>query len=178
MSRLQVRQKLPDRDIQHWLECRRIFKKCNKQHIMPVDSNRQTVVPQRVSVDSAVKGDCNRGTVQCRGSGEANPWSTVFETSVCALSIGRQQNWEKLQIGIRTQNNVCTCAGYSLESDSWNSCDCLVSITGCFTCLNCSDNKCYALLNLSVTIQRDSNRWTQFRTSIFPKLYTVCEWPT
>ena len=24
-------------------------------------------------------------------------------------------------------------------------------------------------------IQRDSKRWTQFRTSIFPELYTVCE---
>ena len=24
-------------------------------------------------------------------------------------------------------------------------------------------------------VQRDSKRWTQFRTSIFPELYTVCE---
>ena len=24
-------------------------------------------------------------------------------------------------------------------------------------------------------IQRDSKRWTQFRTSIFPELYMVCE---
>jgi len=27
-------------------------------------------------------------------------------------------------------------------------------------------------------IQRDSKRWTQFRTSIFPELCMVCEWPT
>ena len=24
-------------------------------------------------------------------------------------------------------------------------------------------------------VQRDSKRWTQFRTSIFPELYMVCE---
>ena len=27
-------------------------------------------------------------------------------------------------------------------------------------------------------IQRDSKIWTQFRTSIFPELYMVCEWST
>ena len=27
-------------------------------------------------------------------------------------------------------------------------------------------------------IQDDSKRWTQFRTSIFPELYMVCEWST
>jgi len=26
-----------------------------------------------------------------------------------------------------------------------------------------------------INIQRDLKRWTQFRTSIFPELYTVCE---
>ena len=25
------------------------------------------------------------------------------------------------------------------------------------------------------TVQRDSKRWTQFRTSVFPELYMVCE---
>jgi len=63
---------------------------------MPVDSKRWTVVPQQVSVDGAVKGDCNCGTAQCGGSGEVNLWSTVFETSVNAVSISRQQNSEKL----------------------------------------------------------------------------------
>ena len=29
-----------------------------------------------------------------------------------------------------------------------------------------------------VKMQRDSKRWTQFRTSIFPELYMVCEWST
>ena len=29
-----------------------------------------------------------------------------------------------------------------------------------------------------IIIQGDSKRWTQFRTSIFPELYTVCEWST
>jgi len=28
------------------------------------------------------------------------------------------------------------------------------------------------------SVQCDSKRWTQFRTSIFPELYTVCEWST
>jgi hypothetical protein len=28
---------------------------------------------------------------------------------------------------------------------------------------------------LPLKVQRDSKRWTQFRTSIFPELYTVCE---
>jgi len=27
-------------------------------------------------------------------------------------------------------------------------------------------------------IQRDSKRCTQFRTSVFPELYMVCEWST
>ena len=27
----------------------------------------------------------------------------------------------------------------------------------------------------TIKIQRDSKRWTQFRTPIFPELYTVCE---
>ena len=31
---------------------------------------------------------------------------------------------------------------------------------------------------ISINVQRDSKRWTQFRTSIFPELYTVCEWST
>jgi len=26
-----------------------------------------------------------------------------------------------------------------------------------------------------LTIQGDSKRWTQFRTSIFPELYMICE---
>ena len=29
-----------------------------------------------------------------------------------------------------------------------------------------------------ISVQRDSKRWTQFRTSVFPELYTVCEWST
>jgi hypothetical protein len=29
--------------------------------------------------------------------------------------------------------------------------------------------------NAQFYIQRDSKRWTQFRTSIFPELYIVCE---
>ena len=32
--------------------------------------------------------------------------------------------------------------------------------------------------NSSVLIQGDKNRWTKFRTSIFPELYMVCEWST
>jgi len=30
----------------------------------------------------------------------------------------------------------------------------------------------------TVKIQRDSKRWTQFLTSVFPELYMVCEWST
>jgi len=37
----------------------------------------------------------------------------------------------------------------------------------CVCCIGC----CF----VSVSVQRDSKRWTQFRTSIFPELYTVCE---
>ena len=44
---------------------------------------------------------------------------------------------------------------------------------------------CWVLLHLICTVlfqthsvQRDSKRWTQFRTSIFPELYMVCEWST
>ena len=66
--------------------------KCNKRYIMPVDSKRWTVVPQQVSVDSAIKGDCTCRTAQCGGSGEVNLWSNVFKTSVSAGSISRQQN--------------------------------------------------------------------------------------
>ena len=37
----------------------------------------------------------------------------------------------------------------------------------------------YYLLDIKImeinVIQRDSKRWTQFRTSIFPELYMVCE---
>ena len=34
------------------------------------------------------------------------------------------------------------------------------------------------LHSISHKIQRDSKRWTQFRTYIFPELYTICELST
>jgi hypothetical protein len=37
-------------------------------------------------------------------------------------------------------------------------------------------NHCHRVTaHLQLKIQRDSKRWTQFRTSIFPELYMVCE---
>jgi len=63
-----------------------MFKTWNKQHTRPADSKRETVMPERVSVDVTVKvGNC--GTVYCGVSGLVNLWSTVFETSVNAVSI-------------------------------------------------------------------------------------------
>jgi hypothetical protein len=48
---------------------------------------------------------------------------------------------------------------------------------------NKTDKKSADLLHIitelfSFHIQRDSKRWTQFRTSIFPELYMVREWST
>jgi len=31
---------------------------------------------------------------------------------------------------------------------------------------------------IELNIQRDSKRWTQIPTAIFPELYMVCEWST
>jgi len=64
-----------------------MFKTWNKQHTRPADSKRDTVMPERVSVDIRVKGDCKLGTAWCGVSGLVNLWSTVFETSVNAVSI-------------------------------------------------------------------------------------------
>jgi len=42
------------------------------------------------------------------------------------------------------------------------------------------ENICFSKLSCrkALKIQRDSKRWTQFRTSVFPELYMVCEWST
>jgi hypothetical protein len=36
----------------------------------------------------------------------------------------------------------------------------------------------YVDRRIILNTQRDSKRWTQFRTSVFPELYMVCEWST
>ena len=48
---------------------------------------RETVMPEQVSVDIRVKRDCNCGTALCGVSGLVNLWSTMFETIVNAVSI-------------------------------------------------------------------------------------------
>ena len=37
---------------------------------------------------------------------------------------------------------------------------------------------CPIRINNTTELKSDSKRWTQFRTSIFPELYMVCEWST
>jgi len=45
-----------------------------------------------------------------------------------------------------------------------------------FTFFYCLRDDLIILLPEQSDIQGDSKRWTQFRTSVFPELYMVCEW--
>jgi len=114
-----------------------------KWHTRPAFS-RRTVISHRVSVlhiAHSERGWQSEGRLQLQYlrnslcSGEVNMWRTVFETSVSAVSISRQQNYAHCTLGYEP--------GVISEWVQGN-----LLWVFCFNCMKCRDNKRYYLLNL------------------------------
>ena len=121
------------RDTQNWLEQWSKFQVCNKHFIRPQDGKNLAVLSQWFRVQGVWRTE-EKGEWMVRSKGDsAEELHSVERVKrICLVLCLRPVS------GLWAWSMECVSAELSVESDSWNYCECSVFITNGFNCFSLS----------------------------------------